>query len=599
MNASESPNAMAQTLKRTAGETGSYDPLDGVAYTLDRTAMAVIARMTGGLAPATVTQAYWDWLLHFSCAPGKQLQVTAKAGRKMLRLMDYLARSGKEDDGQLAIEPLPQDRRFDDPAWKQTPFDLISQSFLLYQQWWHAATTGVSGVTRHHEEIVSFGARQLLDMFAPTNFPATNPVLQRKITETGGKCLVDGLRCLMEDVERKVRGEPPSGTDDFPVGERVGITPGKVVYRNDLIELIQYAPTTGTVRPEPILFVPAWIMKYYILDLSPENSMVRWLTSQGFTVFMISWRNPDSNSRNLDMDDYRRMGPMAALDAVCAITGSEKVHAAGYCLGGTLLSIVAAAMARDGDERLKTVTLFAAQTEFSEPGELGMFIDEAQLNLLDGTMWSRGYLDASQMGGAFQMLRSNDLIWSRMLNTYLMGEREPINDLMAWNADGTRLPYAMHSEYLRRLFLDNELAKGRYKVDSRPVTLSAIDQPMFVVGTERDHVAPWRSVYKIHQLSEAEITFVLANGGHNAGIVAEPGHNHRHFRTLTRPGHKPELDPEDWLLRAGEHGGSWWIAWGEWLAARSGDPVSPPPMGSPDKGYPPLCDAPGSYVLER
>ena len=575
------------------------DPLDGIAETLDRAAIAGMAQLTSGLSPATILQAFSDWGMHLASSPGKQLQLAAKTTRKFMRLGDYAVRSIGDHDAAPAIEPLPQDRRFVDPAWKEAPFNLIAQAFLLNQQWWHAATTGVVGVTRHHEDMVAFGMRQILDTMAPTNFVATNPVLQKRIFETGGQCLVEGARLLLEDMQRTMRGELPVGAEAFDVGKDVATTPGKVVYRNELIELIQYAPTTDKVRPEPILIVPAWIMKYYILDLSPENSLVRWLTGQGYTVFIISWHNPVSADRNLDMEAYRRLGPMAALDAVTAITGSPAVHAVGYCIGGTLLSIAAAAMARDGDERLATITLFAAKTEFSEPGELGLFIDEAQLNVLENMMWSKGYLDGTQMGGAFQILRSNDLVWSRILNTYLMGEREPMSDLMAWNADGTRMPYAMHSQYLRRLFLDDDLAEGRYKVDGRTISLSALRKPMFVVGTERDHVAPWRSVHKIHMLSSAEICFALTSGGHNAGIVSEPGHKGRRYHILTREADGAALDPDEWMAHAPVRDGSWWVAWEEWLAARSGEPVAPPPLGAPDKGYPVLEDAPGRYVLEH
>ena len=575
------------------------DPLDGIAETLDRAAGAAIAQMTAGLSPITILQAFSDWGHHLAFAPGKQLQLTAKAARKYVRLFDYAVRSAGDRDAAPAIEPLPQDRRFADPAWQQPPFNLLSQAFLLNQQWWHAATTGVGGVGSHHEDMVEFTARQMLDILAPTNFLTTNPVLQRKIVETGGQCLVDGFRHLIEDMQHLVRGLPPAGTDAFRVGETVATARGKVVYRNRLIELIQYAPTTDTVRPEPILIVPAWIMKYYILDLSPENSLVQWLTSQGFTVFMISWHNPDSEDRDLDMEAYRQLGPMAALDAVSAITGAPAVHAVGYCLGGTLLSIAAATMAREGDDRLASVTLFAAQTEFSEPGELGLFIDEGQLNLLEKMMWSRGYLDSGQMGGAFQILKSNDLVWSRILSEYLMSERAHLNDLMAWNADGTRMPYAMPSQYLRRLFLDDDLAEGKYKVNGRTIALSAIRRPLFVVGTERDHVAPWHSVHKIHLLTGAEITFVLTSGGHNAGIVSEPGHNGRRYRVLTRETDGLSYDPEEWERHAEKKQGSWWTEWGDWLASRSGAPGAPPSMGAADKGYAPIADAPGHYVLER
>ncbi|BAK67161.1 poly-beta-hydroxybutyrate polymerase [Sphingobium sp. SYK-6] len=585
--------ATLMTAPLTAEPDQGHDPLDGLAETMDRASFAAIAQMTHGLSPATLAQAFSDWAMHLAVSPGKRAQLAAKAVRKNLRLAEHLT------DGKPAILPLPQDHRFDDPAWQAQPWSLLSQAFLLNQQWWHAATTGVMGVTAHHEAIVEFVARQMLDMMAPSNFLLTNPVLQQRIADTGGQCLVEGAHLLLEDMVNAMRGDPSPGSDGFIAGETVAVTPGKVVYRNRLMEMIQYAPTTGTVRPEPVLIIPAWIMKYYILDLSPENSLIRWLVGQGYTVFAISWHNPESADRDLDMDAYRRFGPLAALDAIGAITGAAKTHALGYCLGGTLLAVTAAAMARDGDERLASLTLLAAQTDFSEPGELGLFIDEAQINLLESLMWSRGYLDSGQMGGAFQLLRSNDLIWSRVLNTYLMGKREPLNDLMAWNADGTRMPYAMHSGYLRSFFLEDSLAEGQYEVDGRAISLTALHAPMFVVGTERDHVAPWRSVYKIHGLTPADIMFVLTSGGHNAGIVSEPGHPGRHFSMLERPAQAHSLSPDEWLASAPGHDGSWWLAWSDWLGAHSGEPVPPPPMGAADKGYPPLGDAPGLYVLER
>jgi polyhydroxyalkanoate synthase len=347
------------------------------------------------------------------------------------------------------------------------------------------------------------------------------------------------------------------------------------------------------VRPEPVLIVPAWIMKYYILDLSPRNSLVK-----SFTVFMISWKNPEPEDRDLGMEDYRTRGVMAALGAVSAVVPERKVHAVGYCLGGTLLSIAAAAMARDGDERLRSITLLAAQTDFTEAGELMLFINESQLAFLEDMMWEQGFLDSRQMAGTFQMLRSNDLVWSRMVREYLMGERGPTTDLMAWNADSTRMPYRMHSQYLRQLFLDNDLAEDRFMVEGKPVALTDIRVPIFAVGTVSDHVAPWHSTYKINFQTDTEVTYLLTTGGHNAGIVSEPGHAGRSFQVMTRNADDHYRDPQTFLAQAPRQDGSWWPEWVGWLAARSGAAVAPPPTGAAASGYAPHGDAPGSYVFE-
>ena len=364
------------------------------------------------------------------------------------------------------------------------------------------------------------------------------------------------------------------------------------------MELIQYEPATAEVRPEPILIVPAWIMKYYILDLSPSNSLVHYLRQQGFTVFMISWKNPGLDERDLGMEDYHALGPIAALEAISRIVPDRQVHSVGYCLGGTLLAATAAAMARDGDDRLKTLTFLAAQTDFTEAGELTLFISESQVAFLEDMMWEQGYLDGSQMAGAFHMLRSNDLIWSRLIRDYLMGERQAISDMMAWNADATRMPYRMHSEYLRKLFLNNDLAEGRFGVAGRPVALSDIRVPVFAVGTEIDHVAPWRSVYKFNLTMDTEVTFMLTSGGHNAGIVSEPGHPRRHYRVSSRTDTDRYIDPDMWLKHTAAKEGSSWPEWVRWLEARSGDARAPPAMGAPQRGLWPLVDAPGTYVLQ-
>jgi polyhydroxyalkanoate synthase len=340
--------------------------------------------------------------------------------------------------------------------------------------------------------------------------------------------------------------------------------------------------------------VPAWIMKYYILDLSPHNSLVRYLTSQGFTVFAISWRNPGAADREISFDDYRKLGVDAALAAISGIVPGHGIHALGYCLGGTLLSIAGAAMARNGDARLRSITLLAAQTDFTEAGELTLFINESQVAFLEDMMWERGFLDTAQMAGAFQLLRSNDLIWSRVSRDYQMGERAQPSDLMAWNADATRLPYRMHSEYLRKLFLHNDLAEGRHVVDGRSIALSDIYTPMFVVGTVRDHVAPWKSVHKINYQVDAEVTFVLTSGGHNAGIVAPPGEPGHFYQLMTKAADAPYVGPNEWVKAAPRSEGSWWPEWTRWLAARSGELSEPPRMGTGQE--PDLPDAPGDYV---
>jgi polyhydroxyalkanoate synthase len=410
--------------------------------------------------------------------------------------------------------------------------------------------------------------------------------------------LLQGWQNWIEDMERQIANEKPAGAEQFQVGKNVAVTPGKVVYRNRLIELLQYEPSTPQVQAEPILIVPAWIMKYYILDLSPHNSMVKYLVDQGHTVFMISWKNPQAEDHDLGMDEYIRLGVAAALNAVAAIVPESRIHAAGYCLGGTLLAIVAAAMGRDGDHRLQSMTLFAAQTDFSEAGELLLFIDESQLSFLEDIMWDKGYLDTTQMAGAFQLLRSNDLIWSRLVREYLLGERAPMNDLMAWNADATRMPYKMHKEYLRRLFLHNALANGQYRVDDRPVAISHIRVPIFAVATEQDHVAPWHSVHKLHLQADTTITFLLTNGGHNAGVVSEPGRPGRHYRVSVTSDEQNYLDPEAWFERTPVQEGSWWPAWHDWLNQQSSGQTAPPPMGNPRRGYAPLECAPGTYVLQ-
>jgi polyhydroxyalkanoate synthase len=558
---------------------------------LDRLVNAWIGRATMNISPAALANAYFDWLAHLALSPSKQENLFQQAWKKFWRLSVYAAGAASANRAGC-IEPLPQDKRFDHPAWRRWPFNIISQGFLLNQQWWHRATTETRGVSRHHEDVVTFTVRQLLDMFAPSNFLWTNPVVFQETMSSGGANLLRGWATALSDWQHALAGNRPRPNDAFRVGKNLGVTPGKVVFRNQLIELIQYAPTTKTVHSVPVLFVPAWIMKYYILDLSPQNSMVKYLVDESYTVFMISWKNPVAEDREVSMDDYRRLGIVDALDAITAITGAQQVNAVGYCLGGTLLSIAAAAMARDHDARLASMTLFASQVDFEEPGELSLFIDESQISFMEAIMWDQGYLDTKQMAGAFQLLRSNDLIWSRVLNAYLLGLPEQKTDLMFWNADATRMPYRMHSEYLQDIFLHNDLAEGRYRVGGLPVALADIHIPIFAVGTVTDHVAPWRSAFKINRFADTEVTFLLTTGGHNAGVVSPPGHPNRSYQISTRPENGAHLDADTWQATASHHEGSWWPAWESWLDSHSGPPTKPPSMG------PALCDAPGTYVLQ-
>ncbi len=565
------------------------------AYQGDRALHAMIARLTGGISPVALSLAYIDWASHLMAAPQRRMEVTRDALQATRQLFEttlhYL--SSNQQPWSL-IRPQPQDRRFAKPEWEQQPFNLLAQAFLLREQWWHKATTGVRGVAPQNEAIVEFSVRQVLDMLAPSNFAATNPEVLQKAFASGGENFVFGWQNWCNDVMRLLSPGKPAADQEFVVGKTVATSRGKVVYRNELIELIQYYPTTGKVHPEPILIVPAWIMKYYILDLSPHNSLVKFLTGQGFTVFLISWRNPGPEDRAIAFDDYRKLGVEAAVDVIGDIAPGRQIHALGYCLGGTLLSIAAAAMGRDG--RFETITLLAAQTDFTEAGELTLFINESQVAFLEDMMWERGVLDTTQMAGAFQLLRSNDLIWSRISRDYLMGERAPQSDLMAWNADATRLPYRMHSEYLRKLFLNNDLAEGRYLVEGKPIALSDIRAPMFVVGTIWDHVAPWKSTYKIHYQVEADVTYLLTSGGHNTGVVAPPGEDGHFYQVMTKREDAPYIGPDEWRKAAPRTEGSWWLEWARWLTERSGEPCEPPQMGVGKADGQGLPDAPGDYV---
>jgi poly[(R)-3-hydroxyalkanoate] polymerase subunit PhaC len=567
--------------------------------TLNQLARAVTARLTQGLSPHALYAAWFDWASHLARAPGRQLELSLTAfifGARLLRLASHYR---LENDVALPFSARDSDRRFSDPAWQKMPYLFWQQVFLAQEAWWRSATREVRGMSPKNAARVSFMAHQFLDIISPSNVPWLNPVIIERTIRESGVNLVRGMNNFIQDMLGAVAMAPVSSADGFRVGEDIAATPGEVIYRNDLIELIQYKPTTPEVLAEPVLIVPAWIMKYYVLDLLPHRSLVRYLIDRGLTVFMISWRNPIAADRDLTFDAYRTSGVLAALNAVNAIVPGRKVHACGYCLGGTLLAIAAATMARDGDHRLATATLLAAQTDFSEAGELMLFVDESQIAFLEDMMWDQGVLDTRQMAAAFRALRSNDLIWSRMMREYLLGERDSATDLTVWNADQTRMPYRMHSQYLRGLFLENRLTAGRYAVEGRVIALKDIHIPMFVVGTETDHIAPWRSVYKLHLFTDNDLTFALTNGGHNAGIVSEPGHQGRSYYVATRRRGARYVDSDTWLAAATSRMGSWWPEWVAWLDKHSGlERDAPPAIGAPAHGIAPLAPAPGLYVLQ-
>ncbi len=566
---------------------------------LDRAALANLARLTGGVSPHAVIEAWTDWALHLARAPGRQMELAERATTNSARLWRFNLEALSGSAPEPPFAPRSYDTRWQHEGWAQPPFSMMQQAFLATQDWWDAATADLRGLRNDTADRTGFMVRQALDWASPSNSAALNPEILEATRACGGRNLAEGMRNFADDMHRALTQEVRPIPPEFTLGEKLACTPGEVVYRNDIMELIQYRPQTDTVHPEPVLIVPAWIMKYYILDLSPHNSLINWLVGQGHTVFCISWINPGAEQAELSLEDYRLRGIMAALDAVRAIVPGQKVHANGYCLGGTLLAIAAATMARDGDDRLASVTLMAAQVDFVEAGELLLFLDESQVALLEDMMWSQGYLDRPQMAFAFAAIRAEDLIHTRNVRRYLLGLRDMPIDITVWNGDTTRMPARMHSEYLRGLFLENRLTAGRFSVEGRVIALKDIRVPMFVVATEADHIAPWRSVYKTKLFTGADLQFVLTKGGHNGGILSEPGHPRRHYRIGHRKPAALYMDPDSWLARHTPQDGSWWVAYGAWLADHSGARTAPPGTAAPKAGYPALGPAPGRYIHQR
>jgi polyhydroxyalkanoate synthase subunit PhaC len=562
----------------------------------DRGRRGLFGILFGGQSPWAALQAWEDWAFHLMLSGGKQLELGELASEAALSLYRELL-TGEAQSGDF--EPSCEDRRFRDPSWERPPFRLFAQAQLAAEAQWHAATRDIPGVGRHHAKRVDFLGSFMLNALAPVNFAWTNPAVLDAAWRTAGANFAAGASLLAEDITRLARGEQLKGLEEFKVGENIALTEGKVVFQNELMELIQYAPMTPQVREEPLLIVPAWIMKYYVLDLSPANSLVRYLVDQGFTVFIISWKNPDAELRDKSFDDYRSEGVMTAIDTISEIVAGKKLHAVGYCLGGTILAIAAAAMDRDHDDRLASLSLLAAQTDFEEAGELMLFIDESQLALLEDMMHVQGFLDTRQMAGAFSVLRANEMIFSQFVERYLLGRPRTPTDLDAWLADATRMPARMHSEYLRQLFLDNSFAHGNYLVDGRAVALKDIKTPVFALGAERDHIAPWRSVYKVELYSSADTEFILTGGGHNSSVVSPPGKPGAYYRISTCDASDKYVDPDTWLTSASQRQGSWWPEWVRWLDTHSSSlRVTPSFLSNTAGSLPSYGPAPGSYVFQ-
>ena len=492
------------------------------------------------------------------------------------------------------IEPPPGDRRFKDVAWTEnTLFDFIKQSYLLTARWMQSTVKEVEGLDEQTARKVDFYTRQFADAIAPSNFLMTKPEALRTTLETGGENLVKGLGHMLDDLERG-KGQlqiKMTDLDAFKIGENIAVTPGKVVFQNDLMQLIQYEPTTAKVKRRPLIIVPPWINKYYILDLRPKNSFVRWAVEQGHTVFMISWVNPDEHLAKKSFENYMLEGPIAAMEAVEKATGEREVNFIGYCLGGTLLGCTMAYLAAKGDTRVVSASYFAAMVDFSEAGELLVFIDEEQLQMLEEKMQEHGYLKGSEMATTFNMLRANDLIWSFVVNNYLLGKEPFPFDLLYWNSDSTRMPAAMHSFYLRHMYQENALARaGGITLDGVPIDLKKITTPTFLVSTQEDHIAPWKTCYHATQLYQGPVKFVLSASGHIAGIVNPPGNSkYGHWEYNRNP-----KDRDQWLAKAKYQPDSWWPTWEKWVAKFSGGEV--PARKISEGGLTPIDDSPGSYA---
>jgi polyhydroxyalkanoate synthase len=556
-----------------------------------------MAGASQGLDPLNVGPAMQAAATQLMLDPARLMQANVELWQSHMALWQQAAAAMGGQPTDPVVAPEPGDRRFRHPDWEENPlFSFIKQSYLITSRWLVETMAGVGGLDAQTAKKVEFYTRQFADAFAPTNFPWSNPEVLRETADSQGQNLVRGMENFRRDMDRG-SGQlriTMSDPEAFVLGENIATTPGKVVFQNDLIQLLQFSPTTPSVHRMPILMVPAWINKYYILDLTAKKSFVRYAVSQGYTVFVVSWVNPDETLAGKTFESYLLEGIIAALDAIEAATGEHNVSAVGYCIGGTLLAVALGYLASKGDERIRAATFFTAQVDFSEPGDLAVFVDEPQLDNLDQMMGEKGYLDSQAMFTTFNMLRANDLIWSFYVHNYLLG-RDPVPfDLLHWNADATRMPRHMHLFYLRQMYIRNNLVKpGAITLGGLPIDLTKVTVPVYLQACREDHIAPYRSVFKAKHNYSGPVRFVLAGSGHIAGVINPPASNK--YQYWRNPAEPQEVDA--WLAGATEHPGSWWPDWDAWLAAQSGDDV---PARVPGDGrLPVLDDAPGSYVRQR
>jgi polyhydroxyalkanoate synthase len=547
-----------------------------------------------GPDPLNIGSAFMEMTTRLMANPARLMQAQIGFWQDYLTLWQNTARRMMGEPAAPVIEEAKTDRRFKHDDWRENEvFDFIRQSYLLSARFFTNVVQHTEGLEPKTAQKVDFYTRQFVDAMSPSNFLMTNPEVLRRTAETGGENLLKGLSNLLADLERGKGQLRIRMTDEtkFKVGENIAVTPGKVVYRNALMELIQYVPTTQKALKRPLLIIPPWINKFYILDLRPKNSFIRWAVEQGHTVFVVSWVNPDERLAERGFDDYMRLGPYEALAAIEKATGEKAVNAIGYCLGGTLLACTLSHMAAKRDARIKSATFFTTMVDFAEAGELGVFIDEEQLQSLEEKMNRRGFLDGSEMATTFNMLRANDLIWSFVVSNYLLGQEPFPFDLLYWNDDSTRMPARMHSFYLRRMYQQNDLVKpGGIELDGVPIDLRRIKLPTYILSTREDHIAPWTSTYRATQIYGGKTRFVLAASGHIAGVVNPPeSGKYSHWVNDELP---PE--PEAWFKGATELAGSWWPDWHRWVSGL--DKAQVPARIPGEAGLPALCDAPGEYV---